>query len=99
MDGATLYAKLIALAPVLTERSTWLRAATEARVPGRGGLAFVERTTGVSRLTNHRKLWELEAGEVLVRIERVGLAGGAARHLKTTLRCRAIWTCWWNRRR
>ena len=56
-----LRAKHRALAPALTERSRRLWAATEARALGRGGIALVERATGISRSTIQRGLQELEA--------------------------------------
>lgn len=52
-------AKHAALAPVFTERSRRLWAATEARALGYGGIALVERATGVSRATIQRGLEEL----------------------------------------
>jgi hypothetical protein len=59
---ATLHAKYAALAPVFTERSRRLWAATEARALGHGGIGVVERATGISRPTIQRGLRELEAG-------------------------------------
>jgi len=78
MDTTTLHAKFAALAPVLTERSRRLWAATEARALGHGGIALVERATGVSRSTIHRGLQELEAGEALDP-ERTRRSGGGRR--------------------
>jgi len=78
MDTVTLHAKFSALAPVLTERSRRLWAATEARALGHGGIALVERATGVSRSTIHRGLRELESGEALDP-ERTRRAGGGRR--------------------
>ena len=65
MDMEILRAKYKGLSPVLTERSRRLWAATEAKALGRGGVALVERATGVSRSTIQRGLRELEAGETL----------------------------------
>jgi len=62
---ATLRAKHAALAPVFTERSRRLWAATEARVLGHGGIGLVERATRISRATIQRGLRELEAGTAL----------------------------------
>jgi Rhodopirellula transposase DDE domain len=62
MEINILRAKYQALYPVLTERSRRLWAATEARALGHGGMAFVERATGVSRATIQRGLSELTAG-------------------------------------
>ncbi len=50
---------------VFTERSRRLWAATEARALGHGGIALVERATGVSRSTISRGIRELETGEGL----------------------------------
>ena len=61
----TLRAKHAALAPVFTERSRRLWAATEARALGHGGIAVVERATGISRSTIQRGLRELEAKTAL----------------------------------
>jgi len=65
MDLKTLRRKYAALEPELTERSRRLWAATEARALGRGGIALVERATGISRSTISRGLRELESGETL----------------------------------
>ena len=62
---ATLRAKHTALAPVFTERSRRLWAATEARALGHGGIGLVERATGISRATIQRGLRELEADTAL----------------------------------
>lgn len=63
MDRDTLQEKFTDLAPVLTERSRRLWAATEARALGHGGIALVERATGISRSTIQRGMRELESGE------------------------------------
>ena len=63
MDLKTLRRKYAGLEPVLTERSRRLWAATEALALGRGGIALVERATGVSRSTISRGIRELESGE------------------------------------
>ena len=60
MDIDTLEAKYTALAPALTERSRRLWAVTEARALGHGGIALVERATGISRSTIQRGIRELE---------------------------------------
>ena len=65
MRLATLRAKHAALAPVFTERSRRLWAATEARALGHGGIGQVERATGISRATIQRGLRELEADTFL----------------------------------
>ena len=63
MDVKTLRKKYIGLAPLFTERSRRVWAATEAFALGRGGIALVERATGVSRSTISRGISELESGE------------------------------------
>ena len=65
MDEKTLQAKFGALAPELTERSRRLWAAAEARSLGRGGIALVERATGISRSTIVRGIQELGSGQRL----------------------------------
>lgn len=75
----TLRRKYAGLEAALTERSRRLWAATEALALGRGGIALVERATGVSRSTIGRGIRELEARETLEagRIRRPG--GGRKR--------------------
>lgn len=75
MDMATLQAKYRALVPVLTERSRRLWAATEARALGHGGIALVERATGISRSTITRGLKELESNQTMS-AERTRRQGG-----------------------
>ena len=65
MDFETLRAKYDSLAPALTERSRRLWAATEARALGHGGIALVERATGISRSTIVRGIQETKAGATL----------------------------------
>ena len=65
MEISTLQAKYTALSPVLTERSRRLWAATEARALGHGGIATVERATGISRSTIVRGIRELASGDTL----------------------------------
>ena len=65
MDDETVASKYQSLAPVLTERSRRLWAATEARALGHGGIAVVERATGISRSTIQRGLRELDSGATL----------------------------------
>jgi hypothetical protein len=62
---ATLRAKHAALAPVFTERSRRLWAATEARALGHGGIGLVERATGISRATIQRGVREIEGEAAL----------------------------------
>ncbi len=79
MDIATLRAKYGSLAGVLTERSRRVWAATEARALGHGGIAMVERATGISRSTIARGLDELRAAAPLLDPERTRRAGGGRR--------------------
>lgn len=65
MDIETIQRKFVALEPVLTERSRRLWAATEALALGHGGIAKVERATGISRSTITRGMKEIAAGEAL----------------------------------
>lgn len=65
MATGTLEAKYATMAPVLTERGRRLWAATEARALGHGGIAAVERATGISRSTIERGLRQLDSGESL----------------------------------
>jgi transposase len=62
MNLKILRRKYAELEPVLTERSRRLWAATEAREAGHGGIALVEKATGLSRSTIQRGLRELESG-------------------------------------
>ncbi len=65
MDIGTLRAKYRGLSSVLTERSRRLWAATEALALGHGGIAMVERATGMARSTIARGMREVESGETL----------------------------------
>jgi len=65
VDSETLRTKYTALAPVLTERSRRLWAATEARALGRGGIERVKQATGLARSTIERGIQELGSGETL----------------------------------
>lgn len=62
MDVKTLRRKYRALAPGLTERSRRLWAASESAALGHGGIALVERATGISRSTISRGMREVESG-------------------------------------
>ena len=62
MDVNTVRSKYAALFGSLTERSRRLWAATEAMALGHGGIALVERATGISRSTITRGIRELESG-------------------------------------
>ena len=71
----SLQEKFTALRPTLTERSRRIWAATEAMVLGHGGIALVERATGISRSTIVRGIQEIRAGQDLGP-ERTRRAGG-----------------------
>ena len=62
VDLKTLRRKYRAVAPGLTERSRRLWAASEATALGHGGIALVERATGISRSTISRGMREVESG-------------------------------------
>ena len=77
MDIKTLRRKYRAVAPGLTERSRRLWAASEAAALGHGGIALVERATGISRPTISRGLREVELGaHETLPPERTRRAGG-----------------------
>ncbi|NJD20314.1 MAG: ISAzo13 family transposase, partial [Gemmatimonadetes bacterium] len=63
MDVATLRMKYRAVSGALSERSRRLWAASEAMALGHGGVALVERATGISRSTVTRGIREVEAGK------------------------------------
>jgi hypothetical protein len=63
VDLMMLQAKHAALAPLFTERSRRIWAATEARAIGRGGVAQVERATGIAQTTIRRGLRDLDTAE------------------------------------
>lgn len=84
--------------PALNERSRRLWAAREAKALGHGGIALVERATGISRSTIQRGLREIEAGEPLTRSEPAGRAGGANPPRRGTRRCSRIWMRSWSPR-
>jgi DDE family transposase len=77
-----LRSKHAALAPMFTERSRRIWAATEARAIGHGGIALVERATGISRSTIQRGLRELDADAPLAP-GRTRKAGGGRKHVTT----------------
>jgi hypothetical protein len=76
MDIETLQQKYRALAPVLNERTRRLWAATEARAIGYGGIALVQRATGLARSTVERGLAELDAPGPPLAPDRIRRAGG-----------------------
>ena len=82
MQLSTLRSKYRALAPVFTERSRRVWAATEARAIGHGGIAVVERATGISRSTIQRGSREIESGATLAP-ERTRKAGAGRKRATT----------------
>lgn len=76
MEIETVREKYRALAPVLNERSRRVWAATEARALGHGGIALVERATGISRATIERGLDELQAEAPSLEGGRIRKPGG-----------------------
>ena len=62
MDLTTLRRKYRTVSPGLTERSRRLWAAAEATALGHGGIALVERATGLSRSTISRGRREVDTG-------------------------------------
>jgi hypothetical protein len=78
MELKVLRTKYRALAPVLTERSRRVWAASEAVALGHGGISVVERATGISRSTIDRGIRELKSGAPL-HPERVRQPGGGRR--------------------
>jgi hypothetical protein len=75
MNLKMLRTKYRALGPALNERSRRLWAATEAKALGHGGIALVERATGISRSTIQRGLREVAADQPL-RGDRLRKPGG-----------------------
>ena len=76
MDAKTVRRKYATLGPALTERSRRLWAATEAQAVGHGGIALVERATGISRSTISRGLEELDRPGAALPPERSRHPGG-----------------------
>jgi len=81
MEVETIRRKFEAMESTLTERGRRRWAATEAMALGYGGIALVERATGISRSTIARGIRELGEGEELdpSRIRREG--GGRKRRV------------------
>ena len=71
------------MAAVFTERSRRVWAATEARAIGHGGIALVERATGISRSTIQRGIRDLQSGETLAP-ERTRKAGAGRKRATAT---------------
>jgi transposase len=67
------------MSPALNERTRRLWAAVEAQTLGYGGIALVERATGISRATIVRGIQEIEEGESLGPDRQRRIGGGRKR--------------------
>jgi hypothetical protein len=76
--------KFEALAPNLDERVTRLWAAAEATVLGHGGIAMVERATGLSRTTIRGGMVELREGRTPEDVVNVRRSGGGRPSIEQT---------------
>jgi hypothetical protein len=81
-DEATVRGKFVALRPVMDERLTRLWAGAEADALGEGGIAIVERATGLSRTTIRAGRDELRGGVTADDVVGVRRSGVAARVLR-----------------
>ena len=63
----TVRTKFVSLSPVMDERLTRLWAGAEADALGDGGIAIVERATGLSRTTIRAGRDELRAGFLILK--------------------------------
>jgi len=83
IDEAAIGERFRAMAPELNERQRRLWVAAEARSIGRGGIAAVQRATGVSQPTIRKGIRELDSGERLEpgRVRREGAGRKAATEL------------------
>jgi hypothetical protein len=75
-DEAIVRTKFVALSPVMDERLTRLWAGAEADALGDGGIAIVERATGLSRTTIRAGRDELRAGVSADDVVTVRRSGG-----------------------
>ena len=85
-------AKFEVLAPLLNERLTRLWAAAEADVLGLGGIAIVERATGLSRTTIRVGRDELRDGATPEDVVRVRRAGGGRWSAARSVRRNRFWS-------
>jgi len=83
-DEITIRTKFTALRPVMDERLTRLWAGAEADALGDGGIAVVERATGLSRTTIRAGRDELRAGVTPDEVVLVRRAGGGRPRLEET---------------
>ena len=72
--------RFIAISPHLNERQRRLWAGSEARALGRGGVTLVSRATGLSRMTLHKALTELD--QPALEYGRVRRKGGGRKRLR-----------------
>ena len=81
---AAVRTKFLALRPVLDERLSRLWAGAEAEALGDGGIAIVERATGLSRTTIRAGRDELRAGVSVEDVVLVRRAGGGRPRIEDT---------------
>jgi hypothetical protein len=83
-EETTVRGKFVALRPVMDERLTRLWAGAEADALGDGGIAIVERATGLSRTTIRAGRDELRAGVTADDVVGVRRAGGGRSRIEET---------------
>ena len=83
-DETMVRGKFVALRPVMDERLTRLWAGAEADALGDGGIAIVERATGLSRTTIRTGRDELRAGVTADDVVGVRRAGGGRARIEET---------------
>ena len=83
-DETMVRGKFVALRPVMDERLTRLWAGAEADALGEGGIAIVERATGLSRTTIRAGRDELRAGVTADDVVGVRRAGGGRARIEET---------------
>jgi hypothetical protein len=83
-DETMVRGKFMALRPVMDERLTRLWAGAEADALGEGGIAIVERATGLSRTTIRVGRDELRAGVTAADVVGVRRAGGGRARIEET---------------
>jgi hypothetical protein len=83
-EEALVRSKFVALRPVMDERLTRLWAGAEAEALGEGGIAIVERATGVSRTTIRVGRDELRAGVAVDDVVLMRRPGGGRPRLEDT---------------
>jgi hypothetical protein len=83
-DETTVRGKFVALRPVMDERLTRLWAGAEADALGDGGIAIVERATGLSRTTIRAGRDELRSGVTADDVVGVRRAGGGRSRIEET---------------